>query len=115
MKLTNKDKDFLETLKAMFEERELYVRLKEDGTKRLVLQKNYGEKIEQAFGLTRQGVRWRFHRLFSEIYVSAYETIYVIESLFGNGLRSEAMAIARERVRLRREAKENGRIRFCRR
>ena len=115
MKLTNKDKEFLETLKLLFQERELSVDLKEDGLRRMVLRKNYGDKIEKAFGLTRQGVRWRFHRLFSEIYVSAYETIYMVESFFGTELRKQAMAIARQRVQLRREAQEKGRIRVCRR
>jgi hypothetical protein len=52
--------------------------------------------------MTRQGVRWRFQRLFNEIYVSAYETIYWIESQFGTALRQDALAIARERIRDRK-------------
>lgn len=115
MKLTNKDKDFLETLRVLFSERALSIDLKEDGPARMVLRKNYGDRIEKAFGLTRQGVRWRFHRVFSEIYVSAYETIYLVERYFGPELRAQAMAIARQRVELRRRAQEKGRIRVYRR
>lgn len=105
MKLTQKDKDFLERLKKLISEKELTVELYRDGFKRLVLRKNYGDRIEQAFGLTRQGVRWRFNRLFNGVYVSAYETIYIIESMFGTELRGKAMEIAKERVKIRKEAK----------
>ena len=105
MKLTNKDKVFLEKLKSLFEKKELSVELKDDGVKRIVLRKNYGVKIE-SFGLTRQGVRWRFHRLFSEIYVNAYLTIFWVESNFGTGLRKMAIEIAKERVALRKKAQK---------
>jgi len=105
MKLTVKDKDFLERLIPLFESKELTIKLKEDGLKRLVLCKNYGDKIEACFDMTRQGVRWRFQRLFNEIYVSSYETIYWLESLFGTELRQKAIEIARERVELRKKAK----------
>jgi len=108
MKLTNKDKDFLERLKWLLEEKELAIELKEDGFKRLVLRKNYGDKIESYFNMTRQGVRWRFQRLFSQIYVEAYLVIYWIESSFGTELRQQALEIARERVELRKKAKQIG-------
>ena len=104
MKLTLKDKEFLEKLKALVESKDLSIELKQDGIKRLVLRQNYGDKISTEFGMTRQGVRWRFQRLFNEIYVSAYESIYLIESRFGTGLRQKAIEIARERVELRRKA-----------
>ena len=106
MKLTVKDKDFLEHLKPLFDSRDLSIDLKKDGLKRLVLRQNYGDRIEQSFGLTRQGVRWRFQRIFSEIYASSYEAIYFIESLFGTELRQKALEIARERVELRKKARK---------
>ena len=82
MKLTVKDKDFLERLKRLLEEKELKIDLKEDGLKRFVLRQNYGDKIEKCFGMTRQGVRWRFHHL-TEMYISSVEVIYFLESNFG--------------------------------
>jgi hypothetical protein len=65
--------------------------------------------------MTRQGVRWRFQRLFNEVYVSAYVTIYIVESLFGTALRQKAMEIARERVELRRKAQKMDDFEICRR
>lgn len=108
MKLTHKDKEFLESLKAHLNSRDLDIELKSDGVKRLVLRKNYGDKIEKVFKMTRQGVRWRFNRLFNEIYVSSLETLYWIESNFGTSLRSKALEIARERVELRKKARQTG-------
>ena len=46
MKLTLKDKDFLERLRKLMESKELSIELKQDGIKRLVLRQNYGDKIE---------------------------------------------------------------------
>jgi hypothetical protein len=106
MKLTYKDKDFLERLKKLLDEKELAIDLKEDGWKRFVLRQNYGDKVEKTFNMSRQGVRWRFYRLFNEVYVSAYETIYFVESFFGTGLRQMAMEIAKERVELRKKAQK---------
>ena len=99
MKLTTKDKEFLERLLKLSDEKGLSVGLIRTGLPRMVLRKNYGDKVEKAFGMTRQGVRWRFNRLFNEIYVSAYETIYFIESYFGTDLRKKAMEIAKDRVK----------------
>ena len=107
MKLTIKDKDFLEKLKSLLEAKELKISLKEDGLKRFVLRQNYGDKVEKCFNMTRQGVRWRFHHLF-EIYVLAYEAIYFLESNFGTELRSMALEIAKERVALRKKASQKG-------
>jgi hypothetical protein len=106
MKLTVKDKDFLERLKNLLDEKELAIGLKEDGLKRLVLRQNYGDKVEKTFNMSRQGVRWRFYRLFNEIYTEAYMTIFFVESNFGTELRQMAMEIARERVELRKKAQK---------
>ena len=114
MKLTLKDKDFLERLKYLFDSKDLDIGLKKNGLKRLVLRQNYGDKIEAIFGMTRQGIRWRFQRLFNEIYVSAYETIFWIESNFGTDLRHKAIEIAKERVAIRRNAQKIGNFEFSR-
>ena len=98
MILTLKDKAFLEQLKGLLKSKDLSIELKKDGLKRLVLRQNYGDKIETTFGMSRQGVRWRFQRLFNEIYVGAYESIYMVESLFGTDLRYLAIEIAKERA-----------------
>lgn len=102
MRLTQKDKEFIETLRRLIEEKQLHIELIDDGVKRLVLRQNYGDKIELAFGMTRQGVRWRFQRLFNDVYVEAYERILWIESTFGHELRGHAIAIAKERAEMRR-------------
>ena len=115
MKLTVKDKDFLEKLKALLESKDLEIDLKNDGIKKFVLRKNYGDKIESAFNLTRQGIRWRFQRLFNEIYINAYLTLFWIESSFGTDLRQKAMEIAKERVEMRKKAQKMGRLDPCRR
>ncbi len=115
MKLTLKDKAFLEKLKALVDENDLWIELKEDGFKRLVLRNNYGSHIETRFGMTRQGVRWRFQRLFNDLYVNSYLTIFWIESNFGTELRQKAMAIAKEQVELRKKVQKIGQIDIPRR
>ena len=115
MKLTVKDKEFLERLKSLLVSKEMAIGLKEDGLKRFVLRQNYGDKVERCFDMTRQGVRWRFQRLFNEIYVNAYETVFWIESNFGTELRPIALEIARERVALRKKACQKGFFEACRR
>jgi len=67
-----------------------------------VLRGNYGTYVSRKFGISRQGVRWRFWRLFNDMYISAYETILFVEGSFGTNLRQGAMATARERF-LRRQ------------
>ena len=106
MKLTNKDKEFLERLHRLLSQKELSVDLVDLGLKQMVLRGNYGDRIDQSFGMTRQGVRWRFQRLFNDVYVSAYETIFFVESLMGPELRAYALEIAKERVALRRKARK---------
>jgi len=115
MKLTQKDKEFLEHLRLLLESKDLSVVMKDDGYKRLVLKQNYGDKIENTFRLSRQGVRWRFWRLFNDVYVSAYETIYMIESQFGTQLRQQALAIAKERVDMRKRHQNIGDFELYRR
>lgn len=104
MKLTQKDKEFIENLKALCESKDLSIEMVDDGLKRLVLRQNYGDKIESVFKMSRQGVRWRFQRLLNDIYISAYETIYFIESLFGPQLRQHAIEIAKQRAELRKKS-----------
>jgi len=103
MNLSEKDKIFLESLKKLCDEKQQEIELKYAGVKYMVLRQNYGDKVELRFGMTRQGVRWRFHRLFNEIYVSSYETIYWVESSFGTSLRSMALEIVKERVEMRKK------------
>lgn len=115
MKLTLKDRAFLEKLKALLNENDLWIELKEDGFKRLVLRNNYGLHIQARFGITRQGVRWRFQRLFNDIYINAYLTIFWIESNFGTELRQKAIAIAKEQVELRKKVQKMSQIDIPRR
>ena len=104
MKLTKKDKTFLEILKELMESKDLWVELRPDQVSRMVLKGTYGERIHKAFRMSRQGVRWRFQRLFSDVYVSSFETVLFIERTFGTQLREHAIRISRERYALRQEA-----------
>ena len=115
MKLTEKDKDFIEKLNILLESKNLSIELIDDGLLRLVLRQNYGDKIESEFKMTRQGVRWRFHRLFNEVYLNAYLTIFWIESNFGVGLREKVIRIAKQHVELRKKAQKTGFMPACRR
>ena len=69
----------------------------------MVLKGTYGEKIHKTFRMSRQGVRWRFKRLFCQVYVEAFETILMIEKTFGMQLREYAVRISRERYEMRQE------------
>ena len=82
------------------------VELKLGHPSRMVLKGTYGEKIHNTFGVTRQGVRWRFQHTFSEIYCRAFETILFIEKNFGTQLREHAIRISKERYALREELKK---------
>ena len=104
MKLTEKDKIFLETLKMLMESKDLWVELKPDQPSRMVLRGTYGDKVHKVFRMTRQGVRWRFWRLFNDIYVSAFETILFIEKVFGTELRDHAIRISKGKYALRQDA-----------
>jgi hypothetical protein len=72
----------------------------------MVLRGTYGEKIHETFRMSRQGVRWRFQRLFNDVYVSAFTTILFIEKTFGPGLREHAIRISQERYALRQQLRE---------
>ena len=104
MILSEKDKTFIEKLRKLVDEKALIIEAKDSGYKYLVLRQNYGDKVERSFGMSRQGVRWRFHRLFNDIYIGAYETIYFVESSFGTSLRPVALEIVKERVAMRKKA-----------
>ena len=108
MKLTQKDKEFLESLKTLTESKDLSVELRPDSPSYMVLKGTYGEKIHKAFQMSRQGVRWRFWRLFNDMYVSAFETILFVETTFGSQLREHAIRISKERYALRQRARETG-------
>lgn len=102
MRLTEKDRQFFTMLARLLREDDtLYVELVNDRPSYMVLRGNYGRKIHEAFGTTRQGVRWRFQRLFNEVYVNAFTTILMIEQTFGDSLRDHAVRISRERHALR--------------
>jgi hypothetical protein len=108
VKLTQKDKEFLEALKRLMESKELWVELRAGKPSYMVLRGTYGDRIYETFKMTRQGVRWRFQRLLGDIYISAFESILVIEKTFGTQLREHAMRISRERYELRQQITENG-------
>ena len=90
------------------ESKDLWVELKPGNPSYMVLRGTYGEKIHRMFRMTRQGVRWRFCRIFNSAYVAAFESILTIEKTFGAELRNHAIRISRERYALRREASSTG-------
>ena len=108
MKLTEKDKTFLEDLRQLMESKDLWVELKPSKPSYMVLKGTYGDKINKTFRMTRQGVRWRFHHLFSRAYVRAFETIVFIETVFGTELRDYAIRISKERYALTQKALQTG-------
>lgn len=90
------------------ESKDLWVELKPERPPRLVLRGTYGDKIHQAFRMSRQGVRWRFWRLFNDIYVSSFETILFVERTLGPALREHAIRISQERYALRQQIRNAG-------
>jgi len=88
--------------------KDLKVQLAPGEPSRMVLKGTYGEKIHKTFGVTRQGVRWRFQHLFGQAYVRSFETIMFIEKIFGSQLRDYAIRISKERYALRRKALQPG-------
>ena len=90
------------------ESKDLWVELKPGRPSYMVLKGTYGEKIHKTFRMTRQGVRWRFQRLFCQIYTEAFETILMIEKIFATQLREYAVRISRERYELRQEILSKG-------
>ena len=95
-------------LRKLMDSKDLRVKLKRDMPSYMVLKGTYGEKIHRTFGMTRQGVRWRFQRVLGDMYVSSFETILFIEKIFGTELREYAMRISKERYELRQKALKNG-------
>ncbi|MFC1604829.1 hypothetical protein ACFL5F_07360 [Planctomycetota bacterium] len=85
------------------ESKDLWVELKPNRPSYMVLKGTYGEKIHKTFRMTRQGVRWRFQRLFNHVYVEAFLTILMIEKTFGMELREYAVRISKERYEMRRD------------
>ena len=108
MKLTEKDKTFLAELKNLMESKDLWVELQPGKPSYMVLRGTYGEKIHQAFRMSRQGVRWRFQRLMNDVYVGSFESILHIEKTFGPQLREYAIRISQERYALRQRLRESG-------
>ena len=108
MKLTDKDREFLERLKQLMESKDMAVELRAGKPSYMVLRGTYGDKIHRTFRTTRQGVRWRFQRLFNDVYVSAFSTILFIEKTFGIQLRDHAIRISKERYELRQQAAQVG-------
>jgi len=87
--------------------KDLRVELRPGNPSSMILRGTYGEKIHETFGMSRQGVRWRFQRLFNHVYVDVFLTILMIEKTFGTQLREHAIRISRERHALRQEAARN--------
>jgi hypothetical protein len=91
--------------------KEMWVELKPGEPSSMVLKGTYGQKVHKTFGVTRQGVRWRFQHLFGQAYVRAFETILFIEKTFGTQLRDHAIRISRECYALHQKTAQNqGRI-----
>ena len=105
--MTEKDKTFLEKLRELVDSRDLRVELRPGNPSSMVLRGTYGQKIHETFRMSRQGVRWRFQRLFNRVYVDAFLTILMIEKTFGTQLRGHAIRISRERHALRQEAAQS--------
>ncbi len=98
----------MENLKKLMESKDLWVALKPGRLTYMILKGTYGEKIHKTFRMSRQGVRWRFQRLFCQVYVEAFETILMIEKIFGTELREYAIRISKERYELRQEIFSKG-------
>jgi hypothetical protein len=94
----------LENLKKLTESKDLWVELKPNNPSYMVLKGTYGKKIHKTFRVTRQGVRWRFQRLFNRVYVEAFLTILMVEKIFGTQLREYAIKVSKEQYTLRQEA-----------
>ena len=98
----------MENLKKLMEMKDLWVELKPDKPSYMILKGTYGEKIHKTFQMSRQGVRWRFYRLFNQVYVDAFETILFLEKIFGTELREFAIKISKEKYTLRQKVINKG-------
>ncbi len=100
---------YIACLEPLFmESKDLWVELKSGSPRRMILKGTYGEKIHKTFRMTRQGVRWRFQRLFGQVYVEAFETVHFLEKTFGTQLREYAVRISKERHALKQENLSRG-------
>ena len=115
MKLTTKDKDFLEQLRYLLDEKQLSIELKKEGLNRFILRQNYGDRVEACFLMSRQGVRWRFNHVFNEVYVQSLMAVLMIESAFGTELRHHAITIAKEQIALWQKVKKSAEFSLPRR
>ena len=106
--ISEKDKELLEKLKKLMESKDLRVELKPGQPGYMILKGTYGERVHKTFGVSRQGVRWRFQHLFGQKYIEAFETIMFIEKIFGSQLRDYAIRISRQRYALRQKALQAG-------
>ena len=93
----------MEKLKKLTESKDLWVELKPESPSYMVLKGTYGKKVHKTFRVTRQGVRWRFQRLFNHVYVEAFLTVLMIEKIFGSQLREYAVRISKEKYALRQQ------------
>ena len=105
--MSEKDKDFLEKLRQLMESKDLRVELQPGQPSYMILKGTYGDKVHKTFGVTRQGVRWRFQHLFGKKYVESFETIMFIEKIFGTQLRDYAIRISKERYAMRQKVLQN--------
>jgi hypothetical protein len=107
MKLTEKDKEFLERLKELLDQGQLWIEYQQSPPGYFVLKGRYGDHVAGRFNMTRQGTRWRFDRMFNSIYVQAYETVLFVERYIGPTFRKDALRIAHDRFALRQQALQN--------
>lgn len=103
MRLSQKDAEFLERLKELTDENVLWIERTMNQPFRFILRGNYGTHVEQRFGISRQGVRWRFERLFNQLYVDSFAVLVFIEKMLGTQLRQDALIIAHDRFILRQK------------
>jgi hypothetical protein len=90
------------------ESKDLWVELQPGKPSCMVLRGTYGQKVNQTFRMSRQGVRWRFWHIFNCAYMEAFSTILFIEKVFGTELREHAIRISKERYGMRQDVRENG-------
>ena len=107
MRLSEKDKEFLERLRELMDADAVWIERTPSQPSRFVLRGNYGSRVEDKFDLSRQGVRWRFQRLFNDLYVDSFVVLLFIEKQLGPQFRQDALIIAHERFVTRQKALQN--------
>lgn len=111
VRLSSKDTEFLERLRELVDADVVWIERTPTQPSRFVLRGNYGSRVEDKFGLTRQGVRWRFQRLFNDLYVDSFAVLLFIEKQLGPQLRQDALIIAHERFAMRQKALQSNSFR----